>query len=116
MTNTALVACVYAFPHDPPFRVMFIVCHIVLVHILANRVYRNIKLGLMSDIVTPTGGGGHGITVVGPLVFQDPELSGTRGTIIQADIVALRSGSVGVKEMVQKLPTDYLSTHELKTT
>ncbi|KAF9482376.1 hypothetical protein BDN70DRAFT_930069 [Pholiota conissans] len=51
VTNPFLVACVYVF--DAPLDVMFLVCHLVLVNILSCRVYRNLKMGLASDIAAP---------------------------------------------------------------
>ncbi len=51
VTNPFIVACVYVF--KPPVSIMFLVCHLLLVNILSNRVYRNIKTGLVPDVAMP---------------------------------------------------------------
>ena len=51
VTNPFIVACVYVF--KPPVSIMFLVCHLLFVNILSNRVYRNIKTELVPDVAMP---------------------------------------------------------------
>ncbi|KAF8967908.1 hypothetical protein BDZ97DRAFT_2073300 [Flammula alnicola] len=72
ITDPFLVTCAYVF--EPPLNVMFLVCHLVLVNILSCRVYRNMKMGLGTDVAMPQNGiSNHARPVV--LISTDIEMT-----------------------------------------
>ncbi|KAF8972545.1 hypothetical protein BDZ97DRAFT_1692232 [Flammula alnicola] len=119
ITNPFIVICIYVF--EAPLSLMFLVCHLVLVNILSCRVYRNIKMGLGTDVAMPRNGIPNHAR---PLVFistetertMDPSLHtalstlgssqnhGTSSSATVINIVNVSSAS-NDKEGISALPT-----------